>query len=963
MKITLILTVLLFVNLMAGAQYFQTGQDPASIRWRQLVTDNFQLIYPEDYELQAQKLAGILEKVYDFGTHTLSHNPGKISVILHTRTVKSNGLVAWAPKRSEFYTTPHQAIYPQDWLEQLALHEFRHVVQVDKLESQIPGIIRILLGEQGTALIFGAYLPWWFIEGDAVVTETALSRFGRGRFPSFLMEHQAQVVQKGIYPYNKAYNGSVKDFVPNHYKLGYYLTGNARDRYGPEIWENVINQTAKRPLSLNPFNRALKKTTGMNKVQLYHSIFDSLAVVWKAEDAGYTPVPFSPISPENKSYASYRYNHFLNDSVIISLKTSLREIPAFVRIGSGGKETKIFHPGVIFDESVSYSGNMIVWSEQIPDPRWSHSGKSLIRVCDVLTGKITEIRPEHKAFSPAFSPAMDRIAVTEADFLNNYYLSVYSYPEGLLVNRIQTEGNHYLFSPEWMDSQNIAVIRLTKEGKQIITLNLETGEQSLLIKEEMGEIRHLKMRGDLLWFISGYTGKDCLYSLNLTSGEVRQVYEPRFGADSPAISGDGKKMVVSDYQAGGYRIIAPVVTRENTRLLNALQQGQYLLADRLATQEKGIPDLNISDTTVWPSSPYSKTANLINMHSWAPLSVNTETYEMSPGISLLSQNKLGTAEAELGYRWDYTDRTGEFYAGFTWKGWYPVIGFDVNSGKKNSEYYLITQYKDNNGQVVRQDTTLKAYSWTQTSGGVNIRIPMVLNKGVSNRFLQPEVSWNITRYKQAPGNPDHFYNSNYQSFSYRLYFQQLRKQSQQDVYPNAGIVTDLRFQHSPVGPTRLGDLSLAQTWLFVPGLAANHGIRIYAGIQRKTIAQQFGFSDLIRYPRGWGRTNTTEMFSTSADYKLPVWHPDLSMGGLAYLQRVELSVFGDYAGLKGNIYKDGQVSGTFNRMISSVGTEVTGKFNFLRFYAPATLGFRASYLPDRKTTLFDLIFSFDFTAL
>ena len=272
MKRLLFVVLFLSSSYLLNAQYFQTGQDPASIRWQQINTENFQLIYPEYFESQAQKLAQVLEKVYNYGGFSLNHQPKKISVILHTQTVKSNGLVAWAPKRSEFYTTPHQGIYPQDWLEQLALHEFRHVVQIDKMNSEIPKLIKLILGEQGTALIFGSYLPWWFIEGDAVVTETALSNYGRGRLPSFLMEHRAQLVEKGVYSYDKAYNRSYKDFVPNHYQLGYFLVGESRARYGSGIWDSVITRVGKKPFSVTPFNSALKRTTGFNKVGLYHSV-------------------------------------------------------------------------------------------------------------------------------------------------------------------------------------------------------------------------------------------------------------------------------------------------------------------------------------------------------------------------------------------------------------------------------------------------------------------------------------------------------------------------------------------------------------------------------------------------------------------------------------------------------------------------------------------------------------------
>ena len=47
-------------------QYFTAGQDPASIKWHQINSDNFQIIYPSDYEIQAQRIAHVFEKVYAF---------------------------------------------------------------------------------------------------------------------------------------------------------------------------------------------------------------------------------------------------------------------------------------------------------------------------------------------------------------------------------------------------------------------------------------------------------------------------------------------------------------------------------------------------------------------------------------------------------------------------------------------------------------------------------------------------------------------------------------------------------------------------------------------------------------------------------------------------------------------------------------------------------------------------------
>ncbi|MCF6357734.1 MAG: hypothetical protein L3J54_07995, partial [Draconibacterium sp.] len=816
--------LLLFFFLLIGisnlkAQYFQTGQDPASIKWRQINSPNFQLIYPDYYELQAQKLAGIMEKVYAYKSNSIHYKPEKISIIIHTQTVQSNGLVAYAPKRSEFYTTPHQGIYPQEWLEQLALHEFRHVVQIDKINSEIPKIIKILLGEQGTALVFGAYLPWWFIEGDAVVTETALSDYGRGRFPSFLMEHRAQVVEKGAYKYDKAYNGSIKDFVPDHYKLGYYLVAATRDKYGVGVWDSVLLRVGKKPFSLNPFNKSLKIQTGFNKVQLYNSVFDSLKNIWIESDKKYISNNFKTISKENKTFANYKYNHWLNDSIIVSYKTSLREIPSFVLIDKKGKERTLFKPGRIFSESVNFRSDWVVYAEQIPDLRWEHSGKSLIWLYNISTSRKIKISPEFKAFAPAISPNLEEIIVVETDFSSNNYLSVYNIKNGKLVHRIQTKNNNYFFSPNWINKDEIITVVLFNNGKKLVKFNLVSGGMKVLTNINLGEIKQLKVKNETLYFVSSYTGKNALYKMNLVDNSIHQIYKPRFGAEYPDISNNGKKLVFSDYTSNGFRLLEIPINELNS--IDEIDKSSYKLADNIAEQEMGILDLSMIDTTKFASKKYIKAGHLLNFHSWAPASVNVNTYDISPGISFMSQNKLGTAETILGYEWDVTEKTGKIYGKYTFKGWYPIFDIEINSGKQASNYQLIEE----------QDTALVRFTWKETNIDIDVRVPLNLSRGKFYRSFQPEIKYGYTFYAHDDSTPEQFVAGSSQALNYRLYYQQFLRQSAQDVYPNFGFTTDARYYHSPIGNIELGSMFLGQSYLFIPGSMANHGIRLYAGYQ------------------------------------------------------------------------------------------------------------------------------------
>ena len=229
--------------------------------------------------------------------------------------------------------------------------------------------------------------------------------------------------------------------------------------------------------------------------------------------------------------------------------------------------------------------------------------------------------------------------------------------------------------------------------------------------------------------------------------------------------------------------------------------------------------------------------------------------------------------------------------------------------------------------------------------------------------MQPEIKYGYTFYSHDDSTPVSLVSGNSQALNYRLYYQQYLRQSAQDVYPNFGFTADARYYHSPIGDINLGSMIFGQSYLFLPAIMTNHGIRLYAGYQNKRNIDTFSFSDIIRYPRGWGKVNSTEMQSFAFDYKLPLFYPEWSIGGLAYVKRVTSSLFADYAKLEGNYYENGEPNGSYTSQISSYGIELTADVNFLRFYAPIEIGFRTSYLPEVNNVYFDFLFSIDFNSL
>ena len=79
------------------------------------------------------------------------------------------------------------------------------------------------MGNSSTGVV-ASLVPLWFLEGDAVFAESALTESGRGRSPSFQKELKAISVEKDkIYKYDKIVNGSFRDYIPDHYQSGYQM--------------------------------------------------------------------------------------------------------------------------------------------------------------------------------------------------------------------------------------------------------------------------------------------------------------------------------------------------------------------------------------------------------------------------------------------------------------------------------------------------------------------------------------------------------------------------------------------------------------------------------------------------------------------------------------------------------------------------------------------------------------------
>ncbi|HTN17788.1 MAG TPA: hypothetical protein VL092_08920, partial [Chitinophagaceae bacterium] len=89
----------------AQAQSSVSGDNPADIHWKAIQSKAVKVIFPEGNTAEAQRVSNIINYIHDSAGVTIGNKRKHLNLLLQTNQVVSNGYVALAPFRSEFYAT------------------------------------------------------------------------------------------------------------------------------------------------------------------------------------------------------------------------------------------------------------------------------------------------------------------------------------------------------------------------------------------------------------------------------------------------------------------------------------------------------------------------------------------------------------------------------------------------------------------------------------------------------------------------------------------------------------------------------------------------------------------------------------------------------------------------------------------------------------------------------------------
>ncbi|MCM1177309.1 MAG: hypothetical protein NC308_03945 [Clostridium sp.] len=962
--------MMLAVHCVCSAQFYTAGDDPASTRWNRTETGNYRIIYPrgldslamsygrklEHYRLQAGRSAGFVPG---------ENIRGKMPVVLHAFNANSNGSVAWAPKRMDLFTSP-QPYAPEamPWIDMLAIHEQRHAAQ---MQAGISGGFRPfgwIFGEMFNGLVAGLWSYTWFLEGDAVVAETALSNSGRGRTADFMNYYMIAFDNGDFRNWNRWKFGSQRNYTPNHYAAGYLMIGGIRYRYGySNISGDYSRHISRNIYDFDGLNTVVKRKTGLNLKQTYMEVADTLNSIWQEEIESRKPFMHSEsLMPKPSGYYTEYSQLEFADNYLYAIRSGMTRAAELVRIDRFGRENSVMpFSGTTSQLCFLPRSGRFYWSESIPDIRWSQKVNSKIRYYDVRHGRRRSLTREGRLFNPCPSPDESMLCVSEYHDNGRTGLAIIDASNGRRISSAMAPDSIQVVENAWIGS-TVYSTGISPSGYGIYATEYAcrlSGEWRTVLAPQPVQIVNFSGDEDGLHFVTDRTGVQEYYRLVPGSGELTQLTSTRYGADDFIYSPDGKTLYYSAKQYLGNLIEKTPADSLMPRKVDFSDIHRYRMADELSRQEQELAmqesakaertnatDGQQSTAGEVCSTParYRKFPHLLRIHSWAPFYFNIDNimsfsgeqlYDfISLGASALSQNDLGTAVSQFGYsahkdpynasRWRHSG-----HVKFTYSGLFPVIEASVDINDRGARVSGIASQFSNYG-VGYRNLRSREYGKPYVSGSISVYIPFNFSQGGWHAGLVPKVSYTLTNDVFHTGTST--YNSidgihggpflmdmkagksiPMQAVVGSVRFYRIRPVAESGVYPRWGFGVETGAVFRPGLQKYYSAAAYCNIYGYLPGIIPQQGLYLKA-LYQTLLGKDYLFGTNLADVRPQGLRNaaglssyiaghSTNSIKFSASYGIPVYIGDISVfGTFMYIKRLVVTPYLDYT-MFGNMRK------------------------------------------------------------
>ncbi|MES2447598.1 MAG: hypothetical protein V4546_10485 [Bacteroidota bacterium] len=921
----LTLIILTFISLSGFSQIFDSEQNPLSVKWRQIQTNGFKIIYPIELENEAQRMANTIAKIYPSVANSLSLQKTAIPIVLQNRGTVANGFVQLAPKKSQFYTTPPQQFDSQDWLNNLAVHELRHVAQFDK----ITGVKSKPFPEEIYFAYLGAAVPLWFFEGDAVSIETSLTNVGRGRQPSWIMPFRTSLLNGKNFSYSKNYFGSNKDITAGYYQLGYLMVSNLRKEFGKGIADSLLSDIKKRPLRLYPFSNSLKKFAGNNTKKYYEKTIVELKEQWQKQAEKTTSENYVSLNRTAKFASNYFLPTEIKKGQILALKQTKSETPGFVLINADKSEEKLFKIAYQEQPWFSYANGTLVWDEIRVDPRYKQRSYSVICTYDFATKKKKQLTFNTRLFSPSISADGKKIVAVQIDLSNQSNLVVVNPQNGEIIQTIPNTENSILQTPALnSDGSKITYISVSEKGKSLWLT--ENGVNKKIIPETNQQLSRPIFLKDKIAFNAHLSGVDNIYEVDIENKKIIALTAAKFGSFNPSLSFDGNSILFNNFQLTGYDIAQTEI------LPQTITKNQFVYFGEEAERQENTGNVfdNIPSEK-FEAKKYRPLANSFNFHSISPTIDDNDRF----GLQLKSNDLLNTFDFFTGINYHSDLRRVEYNAGFSYKSLYPIFTAVLRNRPRIGFY--------------RQNEVVNEANWRENFIDLKASLPLSINAYNHSYSFLAEVGTSYTqRYFEAKEAALFRKNINF-PMSYGIGFSHSIRTAERDVAPRWAQSLRFSYFNQPFDQNITGDLLAFESLFYFPGIARNHSFTTSFNFQESS--GSLSLNNEINTVFGYGQISAKSFLKNTLlfNYRFPIAFPDAEIGSLAYIRNFRGGLFSHYENIG---------SETNLTQPKTFGLELRSSVNLLRYQPVVDLGARLVFVNKiyNQNPILEFTFNYSF---
>ena len=900
------------------------GGNPGKLKWKQINSPQQRIIFPPALDSQAKRIHHIASLLDTAKLFSLGSEQRKWNVVLLNQTTQSNAYVRLAPVMSEFYMNPSQdnfSLGSLRWDDNLVIHEQRHMHQFANFNKGFTKVFSFLLGQEGQLLANGMTVPDYFFEGDAVWQETAVSPQGRGRLPAFYNGLKAVWLANKKYSWMQLRNGSLRNYLPDHYEIGYPLVAYGYAKYGPDFWKKVTQDAVRFKGLFYAFNNAVKRHSGISYPQFRKDALkyfkDRVLPVQATEEAAQY---LTPIVKNN--VVDYLFPAYVGDDSILVTKRAYNEINSFYLI-AGGNEKRIRVKDLVTDDYFSYNNGKVVYAAFKSDARRTNKDYSDICLLDIYSNKHRRLTSGAKYFSPDINAAGTEIIAVNVNADGTNFLHRIDAGTGKLIAQVPNPENYFFTQTKFLNAvEVVSAVRKANGQMALVKVDLQNGAIQTLTPFSYNVLGYPSIKNDTVYYSmmqasgsknnTGRTVADKIFAVDLKSGNNYQLSNNVNGYYYPVANKNGE-ILVSAFTAHGLRLV------KLSRSPGALQPVDGVAGDDISeviiSQRNFLADKSLDNAMVEPTT-YKKSFRLFNFHSARPLVDGVEY-----GYDFFGNNVLSTFSNTISYRYNTNERSSKLGYNLTYANLFPFLtagveynfnrnidtaigsGINFNSVKANLGFYIPLRFVG--GRTIKNLTF---------GGGYNVeQLPYI---GIGKNVLD-----NIA-FKYA------------NSF---LSFSNAARRARQHINPRWAQAISLNYRKG-FNYFETGKF-VGNSAFYFPGFSRNHSLVLNAAVQKRDTFPDF-FSNNFSYSRGYEALNTRRMYKIGANYHFPLFYPDWGLGNIFFIQRIRANAFFDYSNARARV----------NRVLTDIINRSTGGeiyfdskiWNSL----PVSIGVRYSHLLD-----------------